>query len=200
MVGGICRALLRDPHEAEDASQQTFLSAYNSLLGGAVPQDEAAWLATIARNECRLRIRKRMATPLPLDFEVESRGDDPAELAGRRAELADVTAALAGLPERQREAVVLRTFLGLSYDEVSAAMDSSPPAVESLLSRARSRLNRQLRRAPELARGPLAVAFSIRDAFERLVNALVPTAEQAAAGGGGAIGPRGSRSSRPPPS
>ena len=90
----------------------TSLSAYNSLLGGAVPRDEAAWLATIARNECRARIRRRMTTPLPLDLELESGHAGPAEVAGTHAGLAELNAALARLPERQREAIVLRDLCG----------------------------------------------------------------------------------------
>ena len=64
-------SMLRDAHEADDALQQTFLSAYRSLLGGSVPRDAEAWVVTIARNECRARIRDRMATPLA-DVEVET--------------------------------------------------------------------------------------------------------------------------------
>src|SRR6187397_2538785 len=66
MVFGISRLLLRDPVEAEDAAQQTFLSAYRSLLAGQEPRDPSAWLGTIARNECRSRLRARQAEPLSL--------------------------------------------------------------------------------------------------------------------------------------
>src|ERR687885_2814728 len=84
MVYGLCRVLLRDRVEAEDASQQTFLSAHASLLNGVEPRDPAAWLATIARNECRARLRGRMAAPLAL---VETDGQtDEAEVAAERRE------------------------------------------------------------------------------------------------------------------
>src|SRR5437867_2639490 len=64
MVLGLCRLLLRDRVEAEDAMQQTFLSAYRSILHGSVPREPAAWLATIARNESLSRIRGRMREPI----------------------------------------------------------------------------------------------------------------------------------------
>ena len=48
LIQRICRRLLRDEFEAEDAAQQTFLSAYKALLGGAEPRDGEAWLATEA--------------------------------------------------------------------------------------------------------------------------------------------------------
>ena len=57
LVLGISRMLLRNREEAEDAAQQTFLSAYRSLLRGGQPRQPAAWLAAIARNECPARIR-----------------------------------------------------------------------------------------------------------------------------------------------
>ena len=50
LVRGLCRLLLRDPQEAEDAAQQTFLSAYRSLVSGTRPENGGAWLATIAAN------------------------------------------------------------------------------------------------------------------------------------------------------
>ena len=50
MVYGVCRLILRDPTDAEDAAQQTFLSAYRGLLAGQEPREASAWLGTIARN------------------------------------------------------------------------------------------------------------------------------------------------------
>ena len=64
MVLAICRYLLRDPQAAEDAAQETFLSAHRSLLRGTEPRDPTAWLATIARNECRRAWRRPRAVPL----------------------------------------------------------------------------------------------------------------------------------------
>ena len=66
MVYGVCRLILRDATEAEDAAQQTFLSAYRGLLAGQEPREPSAWLATIARNECRARLRSRSTAPLIL--------------------------------------------------------------------------------------------------------------------------------------
>ncbi len=80
MVLGLCRLLLRDHHEAEDAAQQTFVSAYRSLLRGNEPRDDASWLAAIARNECRARIRKRMRAPIALDGEIVAQLADPSDI------------------------------------------------------------------------------------------------------------------------
>jgi RNA polymerase sigma factor (sigma-70 family) len=145
MVAGLCRALLRDQGEAEDAAQQVFLSAHRSLLNGASPREPAAWLATITRNECWARIRGRMREPLASQDaeDVEGR-EDPVAEAIRRADLAALWRAIRALPKQQRDALLLREFGGLRYDELAAALAVSEPAVESLLFRARTRLRAQL--------------------------------------------------------
>lgn len=152
LVAGICRGLLRDPEEAADAAQQSFLAAHRSLLAGTTPQDPAAWLATIARNECRMRIRKRMAAlpTVALDPELDGRGDTTHQAAVERASVAELRDAVADLPKRQREAFLLREVRGLSYDEVARAMDVSPPSVEALLWRARKSVADRIRVVPGL--------------------------------------------------
>ena len=152
LVTGICRGMLRDPEEAADAAQQSFLAAHRSLLAGTRPQEPAAWLATIARNECRMRVRKRMAAPLTvaLDPELDGRGDTTHQAAVERASVAELRDAVAGLPERQREAFLLREVQGLSYDEVARTMDVSPPSVEALLWRARKSVADRIRIVPGL--------------------------------------------------
>jgi RNA polymerase sigma factor (sigma-70 family) len=147
-VKGLCGALLRDRSEAEDASQQTFLSAHRALLNGTEPLEPAAWLATIARNECWGRIRTRMREPLPVhEFETASLQPDPLAEAIRRADLAALWVAIEALPRQQRDALLLREFGGLSYGELAEALAVSEPAIESLLFRARHRLRGQLRAA-----------------------------------------------------
>jgi len=147
-VSGLCRALLRDRAEAEDAAQQAFLSAHRALLNGSDPREPAAWLAAIARNECWARIRTRMREPLPVhELETASLQTDPLTEAIRRADLTALWAAIAALPSKQRDALLLREFGGLSYEELAEALAVSGPAVESLLHRARTRLRMQLRAA-----------------------------------------------------
>lgn len=139
--------MLRNAHDAEDAAQQTFLSAYTSLAGGTTPHEPAAWLATIARNECRTRAQRRMREPLPgEDLEVAA-GGDPAEQAVRSEEVESLRHALARLPGQQRHAFLLREFSGLSYEELADELGVTRPAVESLLFRARQQLRVSLRTA-----------------------------------------------------
>ena len=190
---GLCRILLRQREEAEDAVQQTFLSAYRSLLSGAEPRHPAAWLATIARNECRARIEQRMREP-PLDPEADPASPlpDPVAAAAARADLGSLWLAIGELPRRQRKVLLLREFSGLSYGELAVALGVSEPTVESLLFRARRNLRRRLRPAASFAVAPRA---AIREA---LTVAGAPGAG-VAAGGGGGMGPPAAGAPRPEP-
>jgi RNA polymerase sigma factor (sigma-70 family) len=186
MVLAICRYHLRDPQAAEDAAQEVFLGAHRSLLGGTRPRDAAAWLATIARNQCRRALRAPHA--VPLDEERTGTVADPAEIVAERADISDVTTAIAELPARQREALVMRELWGLSYEQVAAAMHLSASAVDSLLSRARRRLSEQFGDIPKAARGALVVPDSLREQLSRLIPELDPadaTASGVASGAGG---------------
>lgn len=214
MVYGLCRLLLRDPTEAEDAAQQTFLSAHRALISGVVPRDEGAWLATIARNECRGRLRSLGDAPLPLLETVQARGEGPDDLAARAEQVTALKAALLELPEKQRDVVLLRDVLGFRATEIACAIGSSRPAVEALLFRGRRRLRGQLRPLRDVA--GLAVPEGLRQALEAavpsfaaspavgtaagvgLVKVAAPVAAALAVGGAGTVGVREhARSDRP---
>src|SRR5215470_20456487 len=64
-VARLCRSLLRDHAEAEDATQQVFLSAHRALVNGSTPREPLAWLLAVARHECYGRYRRRASAPVP---------------------------------------------------------------------------------------------------------------------------------------
>jgi Sigma-70, region 4 len=137
----------------------------SSTHAGTEPREPAAWLATIARNECHGRIRARMATPLTLVVdERDAVAADVEHVASERAEIEALCAALAELPRHQRQAIVLREFYGLSYDEMRTALGVTDGAVESLLFRARKRLQAELKPA-RVASGALALPLALRDSL-----------------------------------
>jgi RNA polymerase sigma-70 factor (ECF subfamily) len=138
-VRAICLAVLRDRNEVDDAVQQVFLSALRSLQSGVVPRDPGAWLATIARRHCWARARERTTAPLAVDV-ADAGAQDPATAAVQRAELTEAWRTIAGLPERQREALLLREIRGLGYDELADRLEVSAPSLRSLLLRARRTL------------------------------------------------------------
>ena len=194
LVRSVCRSLLRDRGEAEDAAQQTFLSAQRALANGSEPREPAAWLATIARNECLARVRERMREPLPVDAEPTEFAADAHSEAVSRYEVATLREALADLPRAQREAILLRELRGLSYDEVARALSVTTAAVESLIFRARRTLQVRLSEA--------LPAFSPVALFARVFgsggDAAAPVVAKVAAvgvgavllAGGAALGPR----------
>ena len=195
LVRSVCRSLLRDRVEADDAVQQTFLSAQRALLNGSSPRDEAAWLATIARHESLARVRARMRDPLPVDTEAEAGGPDAYSAAVKRHEAGELRNALAELPAQQRDAILMREVRGFSYEEVASALSVTPAAVESLIFRARRGLQVRLREA--LA--SFSPGFAFRGLLARAGGGVAgPAAAKAVAVGVGAavitggalVGPR----------
>ena len=110
------------PADADDCFQETFMAALKSYetLDGANPR---AWVMTIARNKAIDHFRATARRPLP-------RGDDLPEVAAPvRAEPdPELWQAVAGLPDRQREAVGLRFAADLRYREIALAMETSEEA------------------------------------------------------------------------
>jgi RNA polymerase sigma-70 factor, ECF subfamily len=144
-VATLCRSLLRDRAEAEDATQQVFLSAHRALLRGTTPREPLAWLLTVARHECYARFRERAVAPLPTGDVPEGAATDASTHVLRAGELASVWDEVGQMPPAQREAFLLREIRGLSYGQLAAELSLSPPSVRSLLLRARTRLRRRLR-------------------------------------------------------
>ncbi len=187
LVRSVCSSLLRDRVEAEDAVQQTFLSAQRALANGSSPRDAAAWLATIARHESLARVQSRMHEPLPLETEAVGAGVDAHTAAVRREELGGLREALAELPVQQRAAILLREVRGLSYEEVAANLSVTTSAVESLLFRARRTLQMRLREALA-AISPGLWVEPLRELGAKLLGSglAAPTAAKVAAVGVGA--------------
>jgi RNA polymerase sigma factor (sigma-70 family) len=189
-VLAICRRLLRDSVEAEDAAQQTFLSAQRALQNGSRPREPVAWLATIARNECVARARVRSREPLPTDSEPTATSLDAHSEAVRRESVESLRDAIGSLPDQQREAILLREMRGLSYDEVASSLALTPAAVESLLFRARKGLRLRLRGAAT-ALSPVGWLASLRDLSAQVAaggdSVAGPTAKVVAIGIGTAV-------------
>jgi RNA polymerase sigma factor (sigma-70 family) len=152
-IYGYCLHVLRDRSDAEDAVQTTFLNAHRALGRGVTPLDEFAWLHTIAKNACRMqhRTRSRRAPVANVDVDTIPRSDEDGDAAALRAALGD---ALGRLPERQRRAILLREWYGLSPLEIAPRLSLSVPATYALLTRARRSLAGAL---TTTVRGPLAI-------------------------------------------
>jgi RNA polymerase sigma-70 factor (ECF subfamily) len=142
---GIARRMLRDDAEAEDVAQETLLRLWRSAdLVSIGPGGLQPWLRRVASNLCIDRIRtarREMVTdelPEQALAPEQLRSLEEQEL-GLRVDLA-----LKALPERQRLALTLFHYEGMSQLEVAAVMGISDLAVESLLARARRTLKATL--------------------------------------------------------
>jgi RNA polymerase sigma-70 factor (ECF subfamily) len=158
-VYSFCRSRLRSTDEAQDAAQTAFLYALASLRRGVVPRNELAWLLTIADNVCRSSRRtlgRRLAHVANADVD-ELEAAAPSLNAETREEIAELRAALAQLPDRQRQAILLREWQGLSYADIAEQLGLSLAAVETLLFRSRRSLMRRLR-GPRARLGVLDLA------------------------------------------
>jgi RNA polymerase sigma factor (sigma-70 family) len=157
-IYGYCLQRLRSPEEAEDAVQTTFMNAFRSLKHGTVPQAEQAWLYAIAQNVCfarRASSWKRNRVESAGDFEAIQE-IVPSPQAERADELIGMNDVLAGMPENQRRAILLREWQGLSYREIGEELAISQSAVETLIFRARRSLAKGLaeqQSAPRRAAG-----------------------------------------------
>jgi RNA polymerase sigma-70 factor (ECF subfamily) len=164
--------MIGDRDQAEDLAQDVFLRVYRARDRYEPGAKFATWLFTIANNVA-LNARRSHARRREVNLSP-SAGDQSGPLAGTRplermlavssgqiparqidkAETRDIVRlALEALGERQRMAVLLSKFEQLSYAEIAEAMELSPPAVKSLLSRARVNLRDVL--TPYLADGHL---------------------------------------------
>jgi len=141
---------LGDHHDAEDATERTFLAALRALPAF---RDEGAtfraWLFRIAHNTIanarRSRFRRR-TEPLPPNLERAAPNADPAGVVADAEELRGVLRAIAELPDDRRQVVLLRFVDGLTSREIGQVMDRSEGAARVLLHRALRDLAATLRR------------------------------------------------------
>jgi len=192
-----CYRLLGSLQDAEDAVQETFVSAWRGLEGFEERASLRAWLYRIATNRClnmRRDAARRPSAAARLPFEpppptrlgeitwLEPYPDalledlpDAAPGPDARYEqreavgLAFVTA-LQRLPARQRAALVLRDVLGYRASEAAALLGASEATVTSALQRARAALEERLPPAPERAPAPGSAVE--REAAARFADAF----------------------------
>jgi len=138
------RRIVRDPHEAEDVTQQAFaklllvIDRYEPRADAAF----AAWLLRLARNQALDHLRRRRETLSP-----EALARAPCEAATPSS----LRIAIAALPRDQRDVIVLRHVVGLSPGEIAERLGRSESSVHGLHHRGRAALRRELAR---LGSGP----------------------------------------------
>lgn len=140
-----CRTILWNDEDARDACHTAMLNALPALRNGALREGRVRpWLFRVARNAALDAARARR-THEPLDDELLPAGEAVEDSVDRRERLAALLADVRELPERQREALLLRELAGLSYAEIAEVVGAGSGAVRQAVSEARQALHADAR-------------------------------------------------------
>ena len=145
-VLAIARRMLRDDAEAEDVAQEALLRLWRNAAALELgPGGVRPWLRRVASNLCIDRVRARRNTTVTDQVPEEAEPAGQVRTLVERELGARVDGALKALPERQRLAITLFHYEGMSQIEVGNVLGISDEAVESLLARARRSLKAALK-------------------------------------------------------
>lgn len=144
----ICLGFSKNPHDAEDLTQDVYLKAYLKMSSIRNQEKKKEWLYRIARNTCLDHIRKISgftcsqleAGDNPIDINT------PESLAVYREDFQRMKTAIQQLPQKQRDVLVLKEYAELSYQEIAVTLGIRTGTVMSRLNRARQGLMAQIRR------------------------------------------------------
>ncbi len=140
-VYNLCYRMLGDPHEAEDAAQETFLRAYKNIRKYDAKRPISTWLLSIAAHYCIDQLRKKRMSMISMDATPYL--DPPDGSPGPEAKMATkenqkrVQSLLLSLNPPDRAAIVMFYWYDFSYEEIAQSLALSPSAVKSRLHRAR---------------------------------------------------------------
>jgi RNA polymerase sigma-70 factor (ECF subfamily) len=156
-IYNLCRHILGNAHDAEDAAQDVFLKAYQHLNKFRPESSLHTWLYRIAVNTCIDYRRKPLFESLFKNskegdvFVVDQPFDSPSpEKLYESKEIGNaIQFALGRLSEKLRTVILLKEIEGLSYEEISEVLDVSIGTVKSRISRAREELKKLLKKFRE---------------------------------------------------
>jgi RNA polymerase sigma-70 factor (ECF subfamily) len=151
-IQGAIYRLMGSEDEARDLCQETFLKAYRALRGFKREARFSSWLYQIAVNVCRDRMRRRKGKTLVSIEDLEENGTLMPSPVGPTAldlvEASDlaraVASAVAGLPDEQREVIVLKEYQGLTFVEIAEVLGLPTSTVKTRLYRGLGQLKERL--------------------------------------------------------
>jgi RNA polymerase sigma factor (sigma-70 family) len=175
MVLGVCRSLISDPHEAEDAFQATFLVLVRKGHAIWVRDSVGPWLygvaSRVARRARRRAIRRQKCQVGIVEDVADVRSPGPAIRTDELETQAAIHHEVAGLPVRLRDPVVLCAFEGLTYEAAARRLGVPEPTLRGRLGRARRRLATRLR---ERGIASAVTSLASRGAIEPFTLSTVP--------------------------
>ncbi len=138
-----CLKMVGDPHEAQDLTQDIFIKllshSEHKIPSGSGDRSVLAWLFTVARNCCLDHLRRKktfqgkLKTLMSRCKRLVQRDDTSAEVIKRSVGYQ----ILSRLPEKQRSLLLLKSCVGLTYQEIAQIYNTTPNTVAVLLTRAR---------------------------------------------------------------
>lgn len=141
MLLRICLLQLQDYHLAEDAVQETFYKAYRALYAWKHDCSVKTWLFRIAINTCRdihrssWWIHRKKSMPI----------DSIISLSYCNAEQTNLTQAIASLPYKSKEVIILYYYQGLDEKEIASILHLAPSTVSSRLCSSRKKLKKLIK-------------------------------------------------------
>lgn len=171
----VCSRMLKNPQDVDEATQETFLKAYQALGRFNGQYQLGAWLSRIASNVCldHIRARSRNALQVALSDEHEAAGTERGPEDIVVGDNPRIQEAIAEIQPLHAQALKLRALGGLSHREMAGELHMTPAQVKALLHRARSSFRRAWDRAEGWALAPIVAVrgfFSEKSASQASSN------------------------------
>lgn len=147
-IYNVCRRMLGNAHDAEDAAQDVFLKAYQAISRFEPGASLATWLYRIAVNTCIDYKRKPFFESLfkrsdegeEIMIDPPSEQPSPERLVESKQIEQTLQKSLGKLSDKLRTAIILKEIEGLSYEEIAEVLEISMGTVKSRIARAREEL------------------------------------------------------------
>ena len=151
-VWRLARGHVGDADEAFDITQEAFIAAFAAIARYDGSRPFRAWMARITLNKCRDWARRRavrrfftLAKPLDDAIDVADMAASPEESLASADAVSRINAAIAALPAKLKEVLLLRTIENMGQADTARLLGISEKAVETRLYRARAKLTEMLR-------------------------------------------------------
>src|SRR5215467_14381601 len=143
-VYGLCLRMTREPHTAEDCTQETFINAWRALAQFETRSSFGTWLHRIAVNVALARRRKAALEAPVAEAEIEEEAVEPNWTLETPVEVQEIEEAIGTLPEGARDALVLHALYGYSHTEAAQMLGVAEGTCKAQLHRARKLLRERL--------------------------------------------------------
>jgi len=143
-IYGLCLRMTREPHTAEDCTQETFINAWRALAQFETRSSFGTWLHRIAVNVALARRRKAARDEPVADLDVEEEGIEPNWTLETPVEVQEIEDAIGTLPQGARDALLLHALYGYSHTEAAQMLGVAEGTCKAQLHRARKLLRERL--------------------------------------------------------